>query len=53
MEFLPKRRADLQLKNVPIAVYPCFVLQDYCELKIYAVDLESVRIRTKNINKFN
>lgn len=41
----PKRRADFQLKNVPIIVYTCFDLQDYCELKNF--DIESVRIRTK------
>ena len=43
----PKRRADFQLKNVPIIVYTCFDLQDYCELKNNAFNIESVRIRTK------
>ena len=41
----PKRWADFQQKNVPIIVYTCFDLQDYCELKNF--DIESVRIRTK------
>ena len=43
----PKKRADLQLKNGPVIVYTCFGLQDYCELKNNAFNIESVRIRTK------
>ena len=44
--FLSKRE-DFQLKFVPIAIYACFILRDYCEFNNCAVSPQLVKIQIK------
>ena len=37
------RKIDLKLENVPVVIYACFVLHNFCELEKVSVDEEQVK----------